>query len=134
MESLAILDELIEEQTEVAEAYISRASILDTLGKHREALQDCSKALKLASTGKQYLYPSIYEQKMILLLTLKLHKACKQLLSDAAIELEMDDFDYLLNAYQNQLSKRRIKLKEEQITLAPIAEATTSHRLRLVKA
>lgn len=133
LEALAILDELIAEQTGVAEAYISRAGILDALGKQRQALTDCSMALKYAQTSKLYLYPSIYEQKMVLLLNLKLHKACKRLLNDAAFALETEDFDCLLNTYHRQLSHRRFKQKE-QVDLNLVPSSAEAPVLKLIKA
>jgi tetratricopeptide (TPR) repeat protein len=130
MEGLAVLDEFIEKQPYHAEAYVSRASILEALGQHRAALVDCEKALRLTKTVKQYLRPSIYEQKLALLIRLKSFRTANQVLLDAAEYLEVEEYEQLVFTHQRFLNNARISRENAK----GLNAETMPQRMTLIKA
>jgi tetratricopeptide (TPR) repeat protein len=132
MEGLAVLDNVIANGA-IAEAYISRASILEAVGKTREALADCDDALSRIQTSKHYLYASIYEQKISLLITLKHFRATESVLRDAAEHLDLDDYDYLVMMSQNKLRQARQKQMQQRQAVGASMSVISSRPLQLVK-
>jgi tetratricopeptide (TPR) repeat protein len=87
------------------EAYISKASVLDILGKPREALECCNKAFMLISRQKEYLLPSLFDQKIVLLTRLKRFREAQQLLTHASEQLTSDDHTYLISCYKTWVDR-----------------------------
>ena len=115
MEALGILDEVIAKKPALPEAYISKASVLEVFGRTRESLACCRLALQYIDTSKSYLLQTVYEQKISLLLSLKSYRAAENVLLDAEMVLDGDEYEYLLCTYQRDVSRAR--KKHQQISL-----------------
>lgn len=105
-----------------AEAYISKASVLDILGKPREALDCCNKAFLLITRHNEYLLPSMFDQKIVLLTRLKKFREAQQLLVEAAEKLSTDDYNYLLSCYKNWIDRccqerHTVRQRAQQLSL-----------------
>ena len=133
MEGLAILDKVIATTPHSAEAFVSRASILEAIGHHREALEDCNKALEHIGDGKHYLYASVYEQKISLLISLKFFKATKAVLAEAALHLDWDDYDYLVSMCQNQCRQARQRQVQQRQAVGSSMSVISARPLNLIK-
>lgn len=133
MEGLAVLDKVIAASPHSAEAFVSRASILEAIGHYREALEDCNKALEHIGEGKHYLYASVYEQKISLLISLKLFRATESVLSEAAHHLDWDDYDYLITMCQNQCRQARQKQVQQRQAVGASMSVISARPLNLIK-
>lgn len=111
LDALKALNEALIHNPTLAEAYISKAGVLEVLGKHREALQCCKQALQFITPKKQYLLPSLFDQKVILLIRLKRFREAQQVLDKAALYLEGDDLDFLMASYKGLLDQQCTKRK-----------------------
>ncbi len=104
-EALKALNKAIGLNPQMAEAYISKAGVLEVMGKCREALQCCRQALQLINRSKQYLLPSLFDQQIILLIRLKRFREAQQVLEKANDYLEDEDLDYLMSSYKSLLEQ-----------------------------
>ena len=98
-EALRTFNQALSLHPACVEALISRAGVLDVLGKHRDALDSCNKAFSLMSDRHDYLMPSLYEQKIALLVRLKKYRQAQQLLAEAQQALSPEEYNYLLSCY-----------------------------------
>jgi tetratricopeptide (TPR) repeat protein len=108
-----------------AEAYGSKAGTLDVLGNFEDALKCCEKAFSLITVKDKFLLPSLYDQKLTLLLRMRKYEDAKRILSKAVNSLSEDDADYLRSCYHGMIESsckiRRKKLaKAEKISLKVI--------------
>lgn len=121
VEALHALNKAVSLDGTLPEAQISKAGVLEVLGKYREALNCCHQALNLIDTEKQYLFPSLFDQKIILLIRLKRFRQAQQVLADAVNYLEQDDYDYLSVSYRSlleQFCQHRQKAQDKAKTLS----------------
>lgn len=103
VEALQSLNEAIKLNPTLAEAYISKAGVLEVLGRHREALQCCRQALLYIDKRKEYLLPSLFDQEIVLLIRLKRFREAQRVLEKAQYYLDEDELDYLLSSYKGLL-------------------------------
>ena len=129
MEALQVLNQALELNQHCAEALISKAGVLDVLGQHREALHCCEQALPLIDAHKQYLFSTVVDQKLVLLIRLKKYREAQQVLSTAKQYLEPDDYRSLLAAYRPLLDRIRKELREKRHSGSSEAQVT----LKLIK-
>jgi tetratricopeptide (TPR) repeat protein len=121
IEALQALNQAIKLSPNLPEAHISRAGVLEVLGKHREALQSCKTALDNIGKSKQYLLPSLFDQKIILLIRLKRFREAQQVLNKATYYLDNEELDYLLSSYKgllDQCCQKRVRVHEKARKLA----------------
>jgi len=108
-----------------AEAYGSKAGTLDVLGRHFEALRCCDKAFKLVELKDKFILPSLYDQKLTLLLRMRRFEEAKRILNKAVVSLAEEDSSYLSSCYQSMIDSscklRRRKLAQaEKLSLKVI--------------
>ena len=105
IDSLRALDKALKLNPKLAEAYISKAGVLEVLGKYREALHCCRLALQNIDEKKQYLLPSLFDQEIILLIRLKRFREAQHVLDKAAQMLDEEELTYLLLSYKGLLDQ-----------------------------
>jgi tetratricopeptide (TPR) repeat protein len=130
LEALKALNDAISLNPDLAEAYISKAGVLEVMGKYREALLCCRQALTLIDQKKQYLLPSLFDQKIILLIRLKRFREAQLVLDNAANYLDEDDLDFLFSSYKGLLDqfcqkRQQATEKAKRLSLSVIKEDTT---------
>jgi tetratricopeptide (TPR) repeat protein len=102
-----------------SQAYGSKASTLDVLGRHEEALSCCQKAFENITLKDRELLPSLYEQKITILLELKRYEEAKEALRKSSKLISKEDYNYLISCYRNLIDssckerKRKLKLAKE---------------------
>ncbi len=114
IDALQILDEVLSLYPDLPEAYLSKAGVYEALGKYREALQCCRKALSLLTPRKQYLLESIFDQEIALLIKLKRYRQARSVLGIAKTALDTWDFNELASSYRTLIEeacKRRQQYK-----------------------
>ncbi len=104
-EALGALNNAIKLNPHLAEAYISKAGVLEVLGRYREALQCCRQALLCIDQKKKYLFPSLFDQEISLLISLKRFREAQHTLEKAAHYLDEDEMAYLLSSYKTLLDQ-----------------------------
>jgi len=128
VEALRVLTHAIEKNPNLPEAYISLAGVLEVLGKHREALKSCRKALPLIAPPKEYLYPSLFDQQIILLIRLSRFRQAQLVLEEAEQYMNGDDYKGFVANYRDlldQCRKRKQRSESEpkpRLTLCPAAQ------------
>lgn len=98
-EAIEAFDAALSHDGENVEAWISKAGVLDAMGKPREALLCCHEAFIHISSRRAYLLPSLFEQNISLLIDLKRYRQAKDLLNAAERQLSDKDFKNLLMNY-----------------------------------
>lgn len=129
IEALQTFNQVLKLNPDYVEAHISKAGVLDALGKYREALSCCNKAFALMAKPLHYLLPSLYDQKLLLLLRLKKYREANQCLSQAEQAVNEDEYQYLLSCYREVLERccqNRRQLRERASALSLKVIATTS--------
>ncbi len=104
-DALVALNEAIRLNPTLAEAYISKAGVLEVMGKFREALQCCRQALVHIDDKKEYLLPSLFDQKIILLIRLKRFREAQRVLDKAIDYLDEESLDFLFSSYKGLLDQ-----------------------------
>jgi len=99
LDALRVLNHALAQNAKYAEAYISKAGILDVMGKYRDALHCCNKAMSFIHPGNRHLMTALIDQKLVLLLKLKKCQEAKTVLNDAASQLTPEDFRYIHSSY-----------------------------------
>ncbi|MFA6989703.1 MAG: hypothetical protein WC197_06505 [Candidatus Gastranaerophilaceae bacterium] len=82
-----------------AQAYGSKAGVLDMMNRQTEALECCEKAFEYLNYNDKQLLLSLYDQKISLLTALKKYRKAQQVLSEAVINLSDEDSSYLVSCY-----------------------------------
>lgn len=116
-EALDSFNQALQTNSELAEAYISKAGVLEVMGRYREAMWCCQRALTSITEDKQYLYPSLYDQLILLLIRLKRFRHAEQVLLQSANHLSDHEYEYLVASYRgliDQLIKNRKSLRKQQ--------------------
>lgn len=109
-EALTALNQALTLNSNLPEAYISKAGVLEVMGKYREALLCCKQAFEYIQLQKEYLLPSLFDQQLTLLIRLKRYREAQRLLEVIDTLLEQEDADYLQASYRgliDQSCKRR---------------------------
>lgn len=124
-EALKYFDMAINADPHSAEAYGSKAGTLDVLGHYEEALYHCDKAFDFVSPKDKFLLPSLYDQKITLLLRTRRFEEAKRTLNKALQSLPEEDASYLNSCYQSMIDSscklRRRKLAQaEKLSLKVI--------------
>jgi tetratricopeptide (TPR) repeat protein len=104
-EALESFNQALSSNPFCVEGYISKASVLDILGRPREALEFCNKAFLLINTSKEYLLPTLYDQKIVLLTRLKRFREAQNLLKQASSQLPSEEHLYLLSCYKTWIDR-----------------------------
>ena len=99
-EALEYFDKAINADPYSAEAYGSKAGTLDVLGHQKEALQCCEKAFENISCKDRDLLPSLYDQKIAILVRMKKFEEAKDALKMCMKNLPEEDGSYLVSCYQ----------------------------------
>lgn len=128
IEALNALEAALRLNPGLAEAYISKAGVLEVMGRYREALSCCRQALGYISSKKAYLLPSLFDQHITLLIRLKRFREALRVLNKATLYLQGEDLDYLFASYKGvldqQCQKRHlVKEKARQLSLSVLPEA-----------
>ena len=84
-----------------AEAHGSKANTLDVLGKVKEAFDCCEKAFKNITVKDKDLLPSLYDQKIALLIKLKKYEDAKQTLKQCYRYLKTEDSFKIASCYRD---------------------------------
>ncbi|MEI8389639.1 MAG: tetratricopeptide repeat protein [bacterium] len=84
-----------------AEAHGSKANTLDVLGKVKEAFACCEKAFKNITAKDKDLLPSLYDQKIALLIKLKKYEDAKQTLKQCYRYLKTEDSFKIASCYRD---------------------------------
>lgn len=124
-QALNCFDKAIKSNTNSAEAYGSKAGILDVLGRYDEAIKFCEKAFELIKPKDKFLLPSLFDQKITLLLRMRRYEEAKAILNKAIKILPEDDASYLRSCYFSMIDSscklRRRKLAQaEKLSLKVI--------------
>jgi tetratricopeptide (TPR) repeat protein len=125
-EALEAFNKALELNESLPEAYISKAGVLEVMSRYREALWCCQQALDCISDDKSYLYPSLFDQQILLLIRLKRFRHAEQVLLECSDKLSDKDYDYLSASYRgliDHLIKNRRSLRRQ----------TASPRLSVVR-
>lgn len=99
-EALKCFEQAIDADPQSAEAYGSKAGMLDLFGKQKEALQFCEKAFQHVSMRDRDLVISLYDQKISILLKMKKFKEAGMVLNQSFQSLPEEGIDYLASSYQ----------------------------------
>ena len=116
-EALASFNQALELNEELAEAYISKAGVLEVMGRYREALWCCQRAMTCITEDKSYLYPSLFDQQILLLIRLKRFRHAEQVLKQSSHKHKKKDYEYLSASYRgliDHLIKNRRSLRRQQ--------------------
>ncbi|MEW5820020.1 MAG: tetratricopeptide repeat protein [Cyanobacteriota bacterium] len=124
-EALTYFEKAIKADPTSAEAFGSKAGTLDVLGRYDEALLFCDKAFKLVNNKDKFLLPSLYDQKITLLLRMRRFEEAKRALNKALQVLPEDDATYLCSCYQGMIDiscklRRRRLAQAEKLSLKVI--------------
>ncbi len=124
-EALHALNEALRLNPSLAEAYISKAGVLEVMGRYREALNCCRQALNHINEKRQYLLPSLFDQQVALLITLKRFREAQRVLDKAAQYLDDEELTYLYASYKGlleQFCQRRqdTRRKAQRLSLSVI--------------
>jgi len=115
-ESLEYFDMAINADPYSVEAYGSKAGTLDVLGKQQEALDCCQKAFESMSSKDAHLLPSLYDQKIAILLRLKKYEEARTALKKCVISLPEEDSNYLISCYED-LIESSYKKKQKKFEM-----------------
>lgn len=117
-EALDCFDKAIHADPDSAEAHGSKAGTLDVLGRHEEALRFCDRAFELVKTKDKFLLPSLYDQKITLLLRIRRFEEAKKVINRAVQILPDEDACYLRSCYMGMIETscriRRRKLEQAE--------------------
>lgn len=86
-----------------SEAYGAKAGMLDMLGNTQDALFNCEQAFLNMSGKDRHLLPSLYDQKIAILISMKKFEQAKESLQCCMKNLSEEDSNYLLSCYQSQI-------------------------------
>ena len=106
-----------------AEAHGSKANTLDVLGKVKEAFACCEKAFKNLTSKDKDLLPSLYDQKIALLIKLKKYEDAKLTLKKCYRYLKNEDSFKIASCYRDIIDtllreqKYRKKIATERFKL-----------------
>jgi len=106
-----------------AEAHGSKANTLDVLGKVKEAFACCEKAFKNLTVKDKDLLPSLYDQKIALLIKLKKYEDAKLTLKQCYRYLKTEDSFKIASCYRDIIDtllkeqKYRKKIATERFKL-----------------
>ena len=106
-----------------AEAHGSKANTLDVLGKVKEAFACCEKAFKNLTVKDKDLLPSLYDQKIALLIKLKKYEDAKLTLKQCYRYLKTEDSFKIASCYRDVIDtllreqKYRKKMATERFKL-----------------
>ena len=106
-----------------AEAHGSKANTLDVLGKVKEAFACCEKAFKNLTVKDKDLLPSLYDQKIALLIKLKRYEDAKLTLKQCYRYLKTEDSFKIASCYRDIIDtllreqKYRKKMATERFKL-----------------
>lgn len=125
LESLQMFNEVLKHYPDCLEAHISKAGVLDVLGETKEALTYCNRAFELMAPKHRFLLPSLYDQKIQLLMRLKHYRQAQLLLKQAEEQLTEEESTYLKQCYQSDLRqlcrhRSRILQKANDLNLTVI--------------
>lgn len=125
LESLQTLNHVLTLAPECIEAHVSRAGVLDVLGKYKDALVACERAFELMQPRYRYLLPGLYDQKIQLLLRMKRYRQARKLLNESSEALPTDEFEYLQISYRTFIenscrTRQRRKQEAERLSLKVI--------------
>ncbi len=120
-ESLGYFNKALEIDPYSVEAYGAKASALDILGMQKEALECCERAFSNISDNQKYLLPSLYDQKIAILIKLKRFEEAKKFLNASLINLSEEDGTYLFTRYQGAIESICMQRKKKREKLAKIA-------------
>ncbi|MDD3013716.1 MAG: hypothetical protein PHC34_08455 [Candidatus Gastranaerophilales bacterium] len=117
-EALEYFDMAINADPFCAEAYGSKAGTLDVLGRQTEALNCCEMAFENITLKDRHLLPSLYDQKIAILIRLKRFEEARGALKKCAKRLSEEDGSHLISCYQNIIdaSCKEKKRKRELVT------------------
>ena len=120
-EALEAYDKAILSNPASAQAYGSKAYVLDILGRYEEAYENCEKAFEYSDKNDSDRMSSLYDQKISLLCSMKRYDEASKVLSEAVNVLNEEHANYLKSCY---LQKINIKKKEKK--------SEKQHHLKLV--
>lgn len=117
-EALEYFDKAINANPYSAEAYGSKAGTLDVLGHQKEALHCCEKALENITHKDKDLLPSLYDQKIAILVRMRKFEEARDSLKKCVKKLSEEDSGYLVSCYQDliEASYKEKKKKLEKVT------------------
>jgi len=107
-----------------AEAHGSKANTLDVLGKVKEAFACCEKAFKNITVKDKDLLPSLYDQKIALLIKLKRYEDAKLTLKECYRYLKTEDSFKIASCYRDVIDTL---LKEQKYR-----KKTATERFRVI--
>jgi tetratricopeptide (TPR) repeat protein len=122
LEALDTFNKVLAINPESVEALISKAGVLDVLGKYREAAECCQRAFQQMKPHQAFLLPSLYEQNIVLLLRLKKYRKAQLLLKSAEGHLPQEEYQSLLGGYSHILerlsqNRRQAKIRADKLAL-----------------
>ncbi|MBX2861527.1 MAG: hypothetical protein KTR14_09835 [Vampirovibrio sp.] len=119
LEALNLFNQALEFNPHYVEAYISKAGVLDVMNKPRKALECCNKAFQLLETHNRFLLPSLYDQKLVLLIRMKRFREAQKLLNMSRQHLEREEYNYLCGCYRKLLDGFCQKRRQSTSTTRP---------------
>lgn len=115
-EALEYFDKALDANPFSAEAYGSKAGTLDILGRKQEALFCCEKAFENVTQRDRHLLPSLYDQKIALLIRMKKYEEAKDTLNNCVRNLPDEDGSYLMSCYKRLIENScKEKLRKRQM-------------------
>jgi len=120
-EALEYFDMAINADPFCAEAYGSKAGTLDVLGKQIEALNFCELAFENITLKDRHLLPSLYDQKIAILIRLKRFDEAREALKKCAKSLSEEDGCHLISCYQNIIDASCKEKKRKRELVAKIS-------------
>lgn len=110
-EAMVYFNKAISLDSGCAEAYGALAGTLDILGKQHDALYYCEKAFQNLSEKDNHLLPSLYDQKIAILVSMKRFEQARESLNNCVRALPEEDGNYLVSCYQTLIDN---SCKEKQ--------------------
>lgn len=118
-EALEYFDRAINANPNSAEAYGSKAGTLDVLGHQKEALYCCEKAFENVTLKDRHLLPSLFDQKIAILVRMKKFEEAKEALKKCIKSLPKEDGGYIISCYQDLIEssckekKKKLEMMEK---------------------
>jgi tetratricopeptide (TPR) repeat protein len=116
-DALEYFEKAIKADPYSAEAYGSKAGTLDVLGHYEEALRCCDKAFELVTIKDKYILPSLFDQKITLLIRVRRFEEARKALRRAINALPEEDYTYLRTCYQGMIESS-CKLRKRKLAQA----------------
>jgi len=120
-QALDVINEALALDDQFVEAYLSKASILESLGRYTQALQAAQYGYARVAPDKPYLLSPFFDLQLASLIALKRFASAEALLQTARQQLEPQEAEFLVMSYQTLitrgLQRRRVRASQALLTI-----------------